>query len=68
MDVFHLLDELVLDYREYVESFIRIKDEGIRGSGEDAIEGGPLWPAPLVQLNPTFERACCSVLGLRPGG
>jgi len=57
VDVFHLRDELILDYREYVESFIRIKDERIRGTVEDAIEGGLLWPAPLVQLNPTFEVA-----------
>jgi hypothetical protein len=57
VDVFHLRDQLVEDYREYVESFIRIKDERIRGTVEDAIEGGLLWPAPLVQLNPTFEAA-----------
>ena len=30
MDVFHLREQLVEDYREYVESFIRIKDERIR--------------------------------------
>ncbi len=55
MDVFHLRDQLVEDYREYVESFIQIKDERIRGTVEEAIENGLLWPAPLVQLNPTFE-------------
>lgn len=57
MDVFHLRDQLVEDYREYVESFIRIKDERIRSTVEEAIDAGLLWPAPLVQLNPTFEAA-----------
>ncbi len=57
LDVFHLRDQLVEEYREYVESFIRIKDERIRETVEGAIDGGLLWPAPLVQLNPTFEPA-----------
>lgn len=55
MDVFDLHGRLIEDYRLYVESFIQIKDERIRGTVEQEIDGGLLWPDPLVQLNPSFE-------------
>ena len=38
MDVFHLRDQLVEDYREYHESFIRIKHERILGTVEDRLQ------------------------------
>lgn len=55
MDIFDLHSRLIEDYQQYVESFIRIKDGRIRGRVDGAIDGGLFWPAPLVQLNPSFE-------------
>ena len=55
MDVFNLRAGLIEDYQNYVESFIHVADERIRGKVEGELDGGLLWPEPLVQLNPSFE-------------
>ncbi len=55
MNVFELHGRLIEDYRLYVESFIRIKDERIKALVEEEIDRGLLWPQPLVQLSPSFE-------------
>lgn len=55
MDVFGLRDKVIEDYKSYVRSFLTIKDERIRRLVEQEMEGGFLWPDPLVQLNPFFE-------------
>lgn len=54
MDVFDFRDGLVADYADYVKSFIRIRDERIRGKVEESLRRGNLWPEPLLQLNPSF--------------
>ena len=58
MDVFGLRDRLVSDYRDYIRSFIKIRDPRIRAFVDDALDAEGFWPEPLLQLNPTF----------RPGG
>ena len=55
MDVFDLHEHLIGDYAAYTNSFIRIRDERIRQAVDHAIDGGLLWPDPLLQLNPSFE-------------
>lgn len=55
MDVFELRNELIGRYHSYVASFIKIRDENIKSKVESSIEGGALWPEPLLQLNPSFE-------------
>ncbi|NLV72963.1 MAG: DEAD/DEAH box helicase, partial [Actinobacteria bacterium] len=55
MNVFDLHGRLIDDYSLYVNSFIRIRDERIREKVDQEIQDGLLWPAPLVQLNPSFE-------------
>lgn len=55
MDVFELHRKLVADYASYTRSFIRIADDKVRQAVESAINGGLLWPDPLLQLNPSFE-------------
>jgi hypothetical protein len=55
MDVFGLRDRVIGDYSEYVQSFIRIKDDRIRAYVDEQLGRGRLWPDPLVQLNPSFE-------------
>lgn len=55
MDVFELHLSLIRDYVNYTKSFIRISDRKIAQFVDEAIEGGKLWPEPLLQLNPLFE-------------
>ncbi|HEX5501081.1 MAG TPA: DEAD/DEAH box helicase, partial [Thermomicrobiales bacterium] len=42
------------EYAAYLRSFIRIRDERIRGLVDAELDSGLLWPAPLIGLNPTF--------------
>ena len=58
MDVFDLRGNLVSDYRNYVRSFIKIRDPRIEGFVDGILDAEGFWPEPLLQLNPTF----------RPGG
>jgi ATP-dependent helicase YprA (DUF1998 family) len=55
MDVFRIRNQLVSDYSDYIRSFINIQDEIISKRVEEELEGGLLWPQPLIQLNPFFE-------------
>jgi superfamily II DNA/RNA helicase/very-short-patch-repair endonuclease len=55
MNVFNLRDALVHDYSHYVRSFIRVKDDRIKATVDKEIDGGLLWPEPLIQLNPSFQ-------------
>ncbi len=55
MDVFELRDHLTGAYREYATSFMRLRDDRIRGCVEEALDAGKLWPHPLIGLNPAFE-------------
>jgi hypothetical protein len=53
MDVFDLRKRLVDDYASYTRSFIKIDDDRIKAGVDGALDGGHLWPEPLLQLNPT---------------
>ena len=55
MDVFDFRNRVVGEYGEYVRSFIRIRDERIQSKVREEMDGGFLWPNPLVQLSPSFE-------------
>lgn len=55
MDVVELRRRLIGGYDDYVESFIRIRDERVRERVGAAMAGGHLWPDPLIQLIPSFE-------------
>lgn len=56
MKVFDLRDRLVDEYASYTRSFIRIADDRIREHVDRELDAGLLWPEPIVQLNPAFER------------
>lgn len=56
MDIFDLRNRVIKDYGDYVRSFITIRDERIARKVKEEMDGGFLWPAPLVQLNPSFEK------------
>ena len=55
MDVFAFRDELVTEYSRFSRSFTRIRAEDISREVDAAYAAGRFWPAPLIQLNPTFE-------------
>ena len=55
MDLFKLHAQLIEDYGAYARSFINIRDRRISDQVDEALEGGLLWPNPLLQLNPSFE-------------
>ena len=54
MNVFRLRQRLIEDYSAYVGSFIEIHDPRIRDRVQEELNGGLLWPEPLIQLNPSF--------------
>lgn len=56
MDVFNLRQQLVSDYRAYSESFIKVRDPNIREYIDAELKSGALWPDPLIQLNPSFQK------------
>lgn len=55
MDVFQLHKQLIDDYSDYAKSFINIRDPRIKKRVDAEIDGGLLWPTPLIQLNPFFK-------------
>ena len=55
MNIFDLQQEIMADYRAYVQSFIHIADEKIRETVDNELNAGKLWPAPLIQFNPTYK-------------
>ena len=58
MDIFAFQDEVVEEYKRYIQSFIDIRDGRIRNEVENALdEDKKLWPEPLVQFNPAYETA-----------
>jgi ATP-dependent helicase YprA (DUF1998 family)/very-short-patch-repair endonuclease len=56
VDVFDLRNRVVGDYADYVRSFLTIRDERIANLVHQELQAGHLWPEPLIQLNPAFER------------
>jgi hypothetical protein len=55
LDIFHLRDEVINDYRQYIESFLKIRDDKVKTFVHQELERGELWPDPLVQLNPSYR-------------
>ena len=54
MDIFHFRDKLIKDYRSYTEGFLEIREERLREFVKVQLDGGALWPDPLLQINPSF--------------
>ena len=55
LDVFQLRDRVVEEYRDYVQSFVRVLDDRIDDFISSRLNEGELWPAAELQLNPAFE-------------
>lgn len=56
MNIFEFRNQLIGDYASYIQSFIQIRDPQIRDFVQQKLAEGILWPEPLIQLNPLFER------------
>jgi ATP-dependent helicase YprA (DUF1998 family) len=56
MNVFGLRDSLIGDYERYIKSFFVIRNPRIKAKVDEHLSQGALWPDPLLQLNPSFER------------
>jgi len=54
MDIFRYREELIRDYSAYVKGFLGVQDAEIGQFINSRLDGGFLWPEPLVQLNPAF--------------
>jgi hypothetical protein len=54
MDVFAFRDRLVADYERFTRSFTQIQAKDMKEYVEQEYRGGRFWPAPLIQLNPSF--------------
>lgn len=56
MDALSLHSKILEGYQDYIRSFIDIHDDDIRQNVEAALQTRKLWPEPLIQFNPSFER------------
>ena len=57
MDAQTIHEKVVSDYKNYIKSFINISDEEIRAEVLKTLDEGKLWPDPLFQFNPSFEKS-----------
>ena len=54
-DIFEIHKQIIQEYKDFVESFINIKDEKIKNIVKTEIAEGKFWPEPLLQFNPSFQ-------------
>ncbi|MEA5498370.1 DEAD/DEAH box helicase [Limnoraphis robusta] len=57
LDIFELRNEVISDYRNYIESFLKIKDNRIKTFVKAELDKGQLWQDPLVQINPAYKKS-----------
>ena len=55
MNIFNLRNAVIDDYHQYIESFLNIRDERIKGFISSELSRGVFWTAPLIQLNPSYK-------------
>lgn len=56
MNIFPIHSGIIEDYKSYIKSFLLIKDDKIKAEVDKNLDDGRLWPEPLIQFNPTFEK------------
>lgn len=54
MDVFELRERVISDYRDFVTSFMSIKDPRVDEEVQRELADGLLWPEPRIALNPAY--------------
>ncbi len=57
LDIFKLRDEVIGDYRNYIESFLEIRDRRVDEFVKQELDRGHLWRDPLIQINPAYKRS-----------
>lgn len=57
LDIFKLRDQVIGDYRNYIESFLEIKDSRIKQFIKQELDNGHLWRDPLIQINPAYKKS-----------
>jgi ATP-dependent helicase YprA (DUF1998 family) len=55
LDIFQFRNEVIGDYRKYIESFLKIRDPKVKEFVDRELDKGQLWTDPLVQLNPKYK-------------
>src|SRR5947209_7568946 len=55
MNIFDFRRRLVDDYAGYTRGFIHVREPRLQDFVNSQLDGGVLWPEPLIQLNPAFE-------------
>lgn len=55
MNILKFHNKLIDNYRNYITSFLNIKDPSISQFVDAEIQNKKLWPDPLVQFNPTYR-------------
>ena len=56
MDIIDLYEKLKGSYKDYIQSFVTIKDERIENIVKEAIHSEVMWPDALIQFNPNFAK------------
>lgn len=56
MNIIDIYDKLKSSYKNYIGSFVSIKDERIKQKVSEAIQDEKLWPKALIQFNPNFAQ------------
>lgn len=54
MDVFEFRKKLIVAYEQFSRSFTKILADDMKDYVDEAYGKGRFWPAPLIQLNPSF--------------
>ena len=57
MDIFQFHNNVINEYFDYINSFIFISDDAIREKVEKELSAQKLWPDPLIQFNPSYEKS-----------
>jgi ATP-dependent helicase YprA (DUF1998 family) len=55
LDIFKFRNEVIGDYRQYIESFLKIRNPKVKEFVDQELDKGQLWTDPLVQLNPKYK-------------
>ena len=56
INILKLRHQVMGEYHNYVQSFLDIRDRRLREYAEKMLDRGDLWPDPLLQCNPGFEK------------
>ena len=56
MNIIEIQQELKERYKQYISSFVNIKDASIAQKVSETLEGDRFWPETLIQFNPNYAQ------------